>query len=340
MVVMLQKIHGSFRSRQSSSFGWWRIGSSMSLLALWKTIMVLMQWITRTNITSRNRSGRRAFRGKQSLLLRPSCKREQRRGNHLLLSLPREDRLIWGRYDDTSRRLLEKVLSWGATWKNRKQANGFCPVRLYHLAIWYSRIGICPMVRYGCYEEKRLIAFHLWVTPRQHLRATSRLLHHRQVLLPRMMDTRQPQQLSIWRKQLIEPIFSLVVDIMIWFNPWARKKNRQCPPSYTSFGFFLFKTAKHWGRGPRDWTAETLNFGTYQETVQISLPTTLSMIMNGNSEQWDHFELSPLNASASHISSRPSQMCQWVIHVTQNVENYVSSLPQESQIQDPQDEAT
>ena len=25
------------------------------------------------------------------------------------------------------------------------------------------------MVRYGCYEEKRLIAFHLWVTPRQHL---------------------------------------------------------------------------------------------------------------------------------------------------------------------------
>ena len=77
------------------------------------------------------------------------------------------------------------------------------------------------------------------------------------------------------------------------------------------FWFFPFKTAKHWGRGPRGWTAETLNFGTYQETVQIPLPNTPSMIMNGNSEQWDHFELSPFNASASHISSRPSQMCQW-----------------------------
>ena len=106
------------------------------------------------------------------------------------------------------------------------------------------------------------------------------------------------------------------------------------------FWFFPFKTAKHWGRGPRDWTAETLNFGTYQETVQISLPSTPSIIMNGNSEQWDHSELSPFNSSASHISSRPSQMCQWVIHITQNVENYVSSPPQESQIQGPQDEAT
>lgn len=103
---------------------------------------------------------------------------------------------------------------------------------------------------------------------------------------------------------------------------------------------FLFKTAKHWGRGPRDWTAETLNFGTYQETVQISLSSTPSMIMNGNSEQWDHSELSPFNASASHISSRPSQIRRWVIHVTQDVENYVSSPPQESKIQDPQGETT
>lgn len=93
------------------------------------------------------------------------------------------------------------------------------------------------MVRYGCYEEKRLIAFHLWATPQQHLRATSRLLHHRQVLLLQMVYTRQPQQLWIWRKQLIKSIFSLAVGIKIWFDPWARKKDRQCPPGYTSFSF-------------------------------------------------------------------------------------------------------
>lgn len=29
------------------------------------------------------------------------------------------------------------------------------------------------------------------------------------------------------------------------------------------FWFFSFITAKHWGRDPRDWTAETLNFGTH-----------------------------------------------------------------------------
>ena len=67
--------------------------------------------------------------------------------------------------------------------------------------------------------------------------------------------------------------------------------------------------------------------------------------MSGNSEQWGHSELSPFDASASHISSRPSKMCRWVIHVTPgnaeaSVENYVSSPPQESQIQDPQDETT
>lgn len=110
------------------------------------------------------------------------------------------------------------------------------------------------------------------------------------------------------------------------------------------FWFFSFKTAKHWGRGPRDWTAETLNFGTYQETVQISLPSTPSIMMNGNSEQRDHSEPSPLNASASHIPPIPSQMCRWVIHLTlenakAGVENYVSS-PQESHIPDPQDETT
>lgn len=64
-----------------------------------------------TNTTSRNGSGRRALRRKQSRLLRPSCKREQRRENHLLLSLSREDRLIERIYDDTSRRLLGRMLS-------------------------------------------------------------------------------------------------------------------------------------------------------------------------------------------------------------------------------------
>ncbi|OCL14233.1 hypothetical protein AOQ84DRAFT_384874 [Glonium stellatum] len=111
------------------------------------------------------------------------------------------------------------------------------------------------------------------------------------------------------------------------------------------FWFFSFKTAKCWGRGPRDWKADSLGFGEYQEAAQTSLPGTPSMIMNDNIGRWSHSESSPSSASASHASPRPSQLCRWVIHLAdidaiQMVENYVPSPPRDNNGQDPQDETT
>ena len=41
---------------------------------------------------------------------------------------------------------------------------------------------------------------------------------------------------------------------------------------------FSFKTAKNWGRGPQNWTADILGLGVYQQrtTISNSLPSTPS----------------------------------------------------------------
>jgi hypothetical protein len=71
------------------------------------------------------------------------------------------------------------------------------------------------------------------------------------------------------------------------------------------YWFFCFKTAKHWGKGPRIWTAELLNFDQYLSAARPSLPGTPQDM---------------IHPSASYNNDEPmlpSDLCRWYIHVRQ-----------------------
>ncbi|CAN9315986.1 unnamed protein product [Alternaria alternata] len=74
------------------------------------------------------------------------------------------------------------------------------------------------------------------------------------------------------------------------------------------YWFFCFKTAKHWGKGPRIWTAELLNFDQYLYTACHSLPGT---------PQDFTYAYTPHN---NDEPTPPSDLCRWYIHVEE--ENY------------------
>ena len=82
------------------------------------------------------------------------------------------------------------------------------------------------------------------------------------------------------------------------------------------FWYFSFKTAKHWGRGPQDWTADALGFNDYyqQKLISGSSPNTPGMSVDtpvnpnspGRRENPDLF-------AGSGIQT-PSTLCRWSIH--------------------------
>ncbi|KAM0799060.1 hypothetical protein BDR22DRAFT_881333 [Usnea florida] len=82
------------------------------------------------------------------------------------------------------------------------------------------------------------------------------------------------------------------------------------------YWLFAYKTAKHWGRGPQDWTADILHFVDYHQgtTISISSPNTpiaridtpASALTRGNDEATDSTRQSPI--------TMPSSLCRWSIH--------------------------
>ena len=82
------------------------------------------------------------------------------------------------------------------------------------------------------------------------------------------------------------------------------------------FWLFSFKTAKHWGRGPQDWTAEILSFDNYHQrrTISISLPNTPGVNMGTPASQSTPGEDRPNDPAAMNDGKRPSSLCRWSIH--------------------------
>jgi hypothetical protein len=76
------------------------------------------------------------------------------------------------------------------------------------------------------------------------------------------------------------------------------------------FWLFSFKTAKHWGRGPRHWTADNLGFS------QSSVPSP--GLIGGS-------------PSAVQIAPNPTQLCRWAIHVLQEDYDGFSSPQSEAE---------
>jgi hypothetical protein len=103
------------------------------------------------------------------------------------------------------------------------------------------------------------------------------------------------------------------------------------------FWLFSFRTAKNWGRGPRNWTADLLGFDNFQETISNLSPNT-----HGLTSTPDGVIHSPRNVVGSAVtwaSPPPSPLCRWAIHVKPVHYKALPDPPAEA-ICNPSDEST
>src|SRR2546421_1759476 len=97
------------------------------------------------------------------------------------------------------------------------------------------------------------------------------------------------------------------------------------------FWLFSFRTAKYWGRGPRNWTANSLGFSTHHELASIPSPNTPSMIAHSPEDAMDYQgTMKPI--------PKPSSLCRWSIHMFQDHYEEIPSPPPEQRNLDPHEE--
>lgn len=105
------------------------------------------------------------------------------------------------------------------------------------------------------------------------------------------------------------------------------------------FWFHGFKTAKHWGRGPRRWTAELLGFDSISALSPAPLPVSPRLDFEATLFQRSSArppESPKLRTRAVHA---PSQLCHWSIHCPEtDYESLVSPTPSPEPDVDPLDE--
>ena len=82
------------------------------------------------------------------------------------------------------------------------------------------------------------------------------------------------------------------------------------------FWLFSYKTAKHWGRGPQDWTAGILKFNNYQQrmTISISSPNTPGRSVNTPASLTTPRRDEVIDATVPGAETRPLSLCRWSIH--------------------------
>ena len=82
------------------------------------------------------------------------------------------------------------------------------------------------------------------------------------------------------------------------------------------FWYFSFKTAKHWGRGPEDWTAGMLGFDDYyqQKLISGSSPNTPGMSVGTPATQFSSSGREMPDLLNGNGTQTPSSLCRWSIH--------------------------
>ena len=119
---------------------------------------------------------------------------------------------------------------------------------------------------------------------------------------------------------------------MSYSDPWtsnrggqyASKLNEYAPNNVIStmstwmyqFWLFSYETAKHWGRGPQDWTADILGFHNYHQrtTISISSPGTPDAGVGTPASQFTSRSEETANTNAESAAREPSSLCRWSIH--------------------------
>jgi hypothetical protein len=99
------------------------------------------------------------------------------------------------------------------------------------------------------------------------------------------------------------------------------------------FWFYSFKTAKYWGRGPRNWTAPLLGFDTFHDLSPASFVNSPSNVISPNNHTSPSitFVESP---GSNHRADIPSKLCRWAIHVKPVSYTHIPSPPTETELFD------
>lgn len=105
---------------------------------------------------------------------------------------------------------------------------------------------------------------------------------------------------------------------------YASKPNNCQPNSVIStvstwmyqFWLFSYKTAKHWGRGPQNWTADILGFQNYHQrgTISLSSPSTPGAGVGTPASQLTPRGDEMANTNMESDEREPSSLCRWSIH--------------------------
>ena len=105
---------------------------------------------------------------------------------------------------------------------------------------------------------------------------------------------------------------------------YASKPNNCQPNSVIStvstwmyqFWLFSYKTAKHWGRGPQNWTADILGFQNYHQrgTISLSSPSTPGAGVGTPASQLTPRGDEMANINMESDEREPSSLCRWSIH--------------------------
>ena len=85
------------------------------------------------------------------------------------------------------------------------------------------------------------------------------------------------------------------------------------------FWLHSFKTAKHWGRGPGNWTAELLGFSELQAPSPVPFPTTPRIETEPTISHLSPSSVHRSNNSRTETISVPSQLCRWSIHYVADI---------------------
>ena len=95
------------------------------------------------------------------------------------------------------------------------------------------------------------------------------------------------------------------------------------------YWLFAFKTAKHWGRGPQDWTAGLLGFDDYHQRTMISIssPNTPGAIAGTPASQQTPRNDEITDPALVSAVNMPSSLCRWSIHYAQPYYESVPSPP-------------
>src|SRR6266498_829659 len=97
------------------------------------------------------------------------------------------------------------------------------------------------------------------------------------------------------------------------------------------FWLFSFKTAKHWGKGPQNWTADLLDLDKYLEKLSISSPNT----PEANIASPGHYTTPRSDTSGGLMTvdaETPTSLCKWGIHLRGLVYEKIPSPPPEEDI--------